>query len=334
MHKNYPWLIFLAFAVATLGCSLFIPATPTPLPPPPTEAPPATAAPVLPTSAPPTEPPASPTQPAATPTEAPATPAPASLTAQQLRNAQYQLPQYNRTVTLADGLYESGPGADYVYAKMLDQVAFGDLNGDGVDDAAVMLAESGGGSGVFVSVIVMLNQDGRPVQSSSALIDDRPVIESLAIEKGQIVVGATIHGTNDPGCCPNFPVIETYAWTPSHLDLAHFSSTTPNGAKRDIHIERPVSGTEASGSVQVQGTFTISPFENTLTYRLLDEQGAQVSAGPIAAKSDGLGGPGTFDGAIDLAGLPAGSTVRVQIVDVSAADGSTLALDSVPVTLK
>ncbi len=334
MIKSPTALVFLVLALGTLGCSLFIPATSTPLPPPSTVAPPATTVPALPTPAPPTEPPATPTEPAATPTEAPTTPAPALLTAQQLRNAQYQLPQYNRTVTLADGLYESGSGADYVYAKMLDQVAFGDLNGDGAEDAAVMLAENGGGSGTFVSVIVMLNQDGRPVQSSSALIDDRPLVESLSIENGQIVVGATIHGTNDPGCCPNFPVIETYAWTPSHLDLAHFSSTTPNGAKRDIHIERPVSGAEATGSLQVQGTFTISPFENTLTYRLLDEQGAQVAAGPIPAKSNELGGPGTFDGIIDLAGLSAGSTVRVQIVDVSAADGSTLALDSVPVTLK
>jgi len=334
MSKSPPALVLLALALGTLGCSLFIPATPTPLPLASTEAPPGTAAPALPTPAPATEPPAPPTEPVAAPTKAPTTPAPASLTAQQLKNAEYELPQYGRTVTLADGLYESGSSADYIYAKMLDQVAFGDLNGDGADDAAVMLAESGGGSGTFVSVIVMLNQDGRPVQSSSTLIDDRPIIESISIDNGQIVVGATIHGTDDPGCCPNFPVIETYAWTPSHLDLAHFSSTTPNGAKRDIQIERPTPGVEASGSLRVQGSFTISPFENTLTYRLLDEQGAQVAAGPIAAQSDGLGGPGTFDGTIDLAGLPSGSTVRVQIVDVSAADGSTLALDSVAVVLK
>jgi hypothetical protein len=325
MQKSKFLTVILALALSTLGCSLFSPGAPTLRPPTPSQ--------VSPTEVGPTEvPTAAPTD-TLVPTKPPA-PTASRLTAEQLKNAEYYLPQYDRTVKLANGSYEAGSGADYISTTLLTTLAFGDLNGDGVDDAAVLLAENGGGSGVFVSVIVMLNQNGQPAQSSSALIDDRPQINGLSIENGQITVAATIHGPSDPGCCPNFPVSETYAWTPTQLELVRFSSKTPTGIERELHLDLPVPDTEASSFLQVQGSFTISPFENTLTYRLVDEQDHPLAEGPITAKSEGVGGPGTFAATIDLAGMPSGSAVRLEIFDLSAADGSTLAMDSVLVTIK
>ncbi len=90
---------------------------------------------------------------------------------------------------------------NYMSVNLASQMAFGDLNGDGAGDAAVLLAENYGGSGVFVSVIAMLNQNGQPVQAASELIDDRPIINGLSIQNGQIFLDATVHGPNDPGCC-------------------------------------------------------------------------------------------------------------------------------------
>ena len=336
MQKPHLLLIVVAFALGALGCSLLSSAPPTPVPPAPTEAPPTQA---HPTQAAPTKP--APTQvptavPSLTPapTEPPTTPTAARLTAEDLKNAEYYLPQYTRTVKLVDGSYESGSGADYIFAKLVEPIAFGDLNGDGLEDAAVLLAENGGGSGVFVSAVVMLNENGHPVQSSNILIDDRPKIDNLVIDGGQIVVTAVVHGPSNPGCCPDFPVTETYAWTPTNLVLVRLSSKTPEGAERSIRLDQPAPGTEVSGSTRVQGTFTISPFENTLTYRAVDGYGKTLAQGSVMARSDGLGGPGLFDAAVDLGGVPPGTQVWLEIADVSPADGSPLALDSALVTVK
>ena len=45
--------------------------------------------------------------------------------------------------------------------------------------------------------------------------------------------------------------------------------------------------------------------------------------------SDGTGGAATFDAPIDIFSLPKGMPIRLELVEVSMADGSTLALDSV-----
>jgi hypothetical protein len=47
-----------------------------------------------------------------------------------------------------------------------------------------------------------------------------------------------------------------------------------------------------------------------------------------------LGAPGTFDAPISLDGIPSGTMVYIEIQDLSAADGSLLALDTVKLTVK
>ena len=50
---------------------------------------------------------------------------------------------------------------------MMDLVAFGDLDGDGIWDAAVVLEANGGGSGTFRSLEAVVNEDGAPVHVAS-----------------------------------------------------------------------------------------------------------------------------------------------------------------------
>jgi hypothetical protein len=47
-----------------------------------------------------------------------------------------------------------------------------------------------------------------------------------------------------------------------------------------------------------------------------------------------MGTPGTFDASIDISMVPAGTTIRLKITDLSAADGSILAMDSVELMVK
>lgn len=272
------------------------------------------------------------------PTSTPITP---TLTVDQLRNATLTLmgsDQLLRTVTLKDGLYQEGsdpaqPG--YVSIFLGEKIAFGDLNADGLDDAAVTVAESYGGTGVFVSVVAVLNQDGQPNAVATALIDDRPLINDLSIKNSEIYVDATIHGVNDPGCCAALPSTRNYRLIENALVLSNFTTKTPDGAQRVITIDSPVNGSEISGPFVVKGSVTISPFENNLVYKIfLQDTPEPVAQAGFIISADGLGGPGSFELPLDFSAAGFKGSVRLEISDVSPADGSYLALNTLYFTLK
>jgi hypothetical protein len=269
------------------------------------------------------------------PTPAPASPTPApALTADQLKNLKYTLPTYQKTVKLVDSKYEAGAGADYLQAKLLDPIAIGDLNGDGRADAAVLLAENAGGTGTFVSLLALLNQAGQAIQSSAILVDDRPSITDLKIQDGKILLQAVIHGAHDAMCCPSFHVSETFALTKAGLLLERLASINPQGRERAIEITSPTPGEQVSGSIQLQGSVTIAPFENNLVYRIYDQQGNVLAEGPVTVNAKDLGAPGRFDAPIDISKIPTGMLVRLELLDLSAEDGSPLAMDSVELLVR
>ncbi|MBN2086018.1 MAG: hypothetical protein JW748_12435 [Anaerolineales bacterium] len=252
------------------------------------------------------------------------------LTAEMLRHGTYLLPESNETVTLVDGRYDRAESMeDILHAALMDPIAFGDLNGDGAEDAAIVLSENLGGTGFFMSVVAILNNGGAPLQGPSRFLDDRAALSGMVIIGGRIVVDAVIHGFEDPMCCPNFPAVQSLRLIGERLVLTRFASRTPGGVERAITITSPAEGTSVSGSAQLTGTVTISPFENNLVYKIYNSAGVELSAGSFLVDSEGMGTPGTFNVTISLAGIAAGTTVRLEISDLSAADGSLLAMDSV-----
>ena len=127
-----------------------------------------------------------------------------------LGNATYQ-GIYDEPVQLTDGQYVGEPfvegSASRPTVTFVDQfTAWGDLNGDGVEDAAVILAENSGGSGVFIYVAAVADQDGAAVNQATQFVGDRTQINSLVIENGEIVLYAVTHGPDDPLCCPTLEV--------------------------------------------------------------------------------------------------------------------------------
>jgi hypothetical protein len=85
--------------------------------------------------------------------------------------------------------------------------------------------------------------------------------------------------------------------------------------------------------VRVTGSFTISPFENNLVYMVYDELGVPVVISSTTVTAAAMGGPGTFDFTFDVPTEVTGN-IRIEVKDVSAADGSILALDSIEVVVK
>ena len=137
-----------------------------------------------------------------------------ALTADALKNAEYQSElTTSRKAKLSNGSYkeQAAPGsASQIIVTLSDQIAFGDLNGDRAEDAAVVLISSGGGSGTFYYLAAVLNQKGAPQHAASILLGDRIKLKSVTVKSGEIVVEMTRHGPQDPLCCPTQDVTQKY----------------------------------------------------------------------------------------------------------------------------
>jgi len=257
----------------------------------------------------------------------------------RVRNAEYQLGLTDalKVVQLTDGKFEQGnlSGADYTSITMTDFIASGDLNGDGVDEIVALVAENYGGSGVFVFLAVYEDMDGTLKFQTSILVDDRPQLNDLSIENGEIFLGATTHKSDEPFCCPTLQTTRHYLLTQSgQLDLTDYTTFTPEGKPRTITITTPVNGSETYSSVQVKGSVAVAPFENNLTYRIVDVGSVELAVGAISVDAPSPGAPGTFDETISLGRILSGAVIRLEVQDINAEDNSLFAMDSVELVVK
>lgn len=255
-----------------------------------------------------------------------------------LRNAQYQLgvPDSLQVVQLQDGKFEQGTagGADYISVMLTDFIAAGDLDGDGSDEIAALILENFSGTGVFVFLAIYRNVNGTVTFLTSSVVDDRPQLNALSIENGEVFLEAVIHGFEDPMCCPALHTTRHYRLANDQLDRSDYTTFTPDGRPRTITIESPANGTEIFSTVQIKGSVAIAPFENNLTYSIKDGTGIELSRGAVAVDAPDLGAPGTFDETIAMGSILSGTVVTIEIQDVSAADGSLFAMDSVQLVVK
>jgi hypothetical protein len=270
-------------------------------------------------------------QPIASPTEAPDYVA-------EIRNAQYQLglPDSLQIVQLMDGTFEQNtPGsADFISVFVTDFIARGDLNGDEQDEVAVLVSENYGGTGTFVFLVVYSYVDGMPIFQTSKLVDDRPQLNALSIEADEIFLEAITHGFEDPMCCPTLKTTRHFRFIDGQLDMTDYTTFTPDGRPRTITITSPAPGTIVYSSVQIRGEVAIAPFENNLVYRIYDVGGVELSSGAINVSSPDLGAPGTFDTVIPIGTVLSGAVIRIEVQDISAADGSLFAMDSVELVVQ
>jgi hypothetical protein len=255
------------------------------------------------------------------------------ITIEQIGNAKVLSPQTQKEVQLKEGKYEGGSGPDYMLVQLQPQSAIGDLNGDGKADAAVLLSENDGGSGVFVSLVVFIANEKGFSQSTPMLVDDRPIINQLTIKNGIISLDAAIHDVNDTMVAPTLKIAGNYQLYGNKI-IAVGLSETSGDVKRSIQIDSPIDRAQVSGTVEVKGSMPAAPFENTLRFRFYDASGSALSEGSFMVKADDMGKPATFDNVLTLPQNPSGGLIRFELADLSAKDGSALALASVELVLK
>jgi len=127
---------------------------------------------------------------------------PTRLSTEAVRNAVYDIPEVGK-ITFKDGAYDS---AANTHIGLVDLFAFGDLNGDGAEDAVAFVSSNFGGSGIFISLEVLVNNNGSPAHVASYPIGDRVGIDSVRVVGGLIDLYIITQGPDDPMCCPTLHV--------------------------------------------------------------------------------------------------------------------------------
>jgi hypothetical protein len=145
----------------------------------------------------------------------------ATLSQAILLNSTYRSPDWGE-FQLTDGIYYRTPptsqeSPDSYTTRIQDPVFYGDINLDGLEDALVILSTQNGGSGHFIELAAVLNQNGIAYNVSTIYLGDRVVVESGKVESGTIVLNMRVQGPNDGLCCPSQPVTWSFVLTGNQL---------------------------------------------------------------------------------------------------------------------
>jgi heat shock protein HslJ len=132
----------------------------------------------------------------------------AAPTLAELRQATYE--GFDRSVgvvTLEDGRWQGEPLAPGSAARpsvelLGDLRVVGDLDGDGVQEAAVFLAVWTGGTGTFHYIAVVGRKEGALENRTTALLGDRVQVRGARVEEARLLVDVVRGGPEDAACCP------------------------------------------------------------------------------------------------------------------------------------
>jgi len=124
-----------------------------------------------------------------------------------LLNSNYRSPDWGE-FQLENGVYYRPPpttqeSPEIYTTRIQEPVFYGDIHSDGLEDALVILHTQNGGSGHFIELAALLNQNGSAYNISTVYLGDRVVVESGEVENGTIVLNMRVQGPNDGLCCPS-----------------------------------------------------------------------------------------------------------------------------------
>ena len=267
-------------------------------------------------------------------------PATQEINLELLRNFTYTLESSGgMQVTLVNGSFTANDSAHNLAASgQLVQAALGDLNGDGVPDAAVTLAANFGGSGTFHELLVVLSQDGQAVQAADLFLEDRLGEKNLSIAGGLITLEVVRHSPTDPLCCPTQHAVTVYRLQAGKLVVVSDKvlASAPNLLvdiyPNKITLDSPQDGAVTGSSLLLKGITSQMPFEKNLVVRVYDPGGKLVLELPLAVQGE-YGSAGSFETSLQLPTDLKG-TVRLDVVDINAADGQPRGLATVTLTIQ
>ena len=139
---------------------------------------------------------------------------------EKVKNAEYTIFNENigsvpQTYKLIDGKYEYRVGENSMGFVAIGKIAFGDINGDGKDDAVVELNQNTGGTLVSSYLIAILDYNNMFQQTNQISI---PSIQKMYIYDGKITANMTTYAKTDPLCCPSLEVKKVYQYNGQGLE--------------------------------------------------------------------------------------------------------------------
>lgn len=123
-----------------------------------------------------------------------------ALSLSSIKNGRYKIESHDGMIMLKNGQAEGDfPGGAMAggWLCKIEQVALGDIDGDGKGDAVIVIGYNGGGSGYFVNLVAVLNKNGRPVQGASYDLGDRVIVKDLKLSKQRVTLVMLDHGDSD-----------------------------------------------------------------------------------------------------------------------------------------
>jgi YD repeat-containing protein len=140
---------------------------------------------------------------------------------QTLQNATYSLPDYGE-VELENGIYSYEEAQKRYRISLVNRpglVLFGDLNGDGKEDAVTLLSVNSGGSGQFTYLTSVLDVNGQAKALKPVMLGDRIKLNAVNLASQVITVDMVTQGPQDPLCCPTQAVKQVYHAQGNSLQL-------------------------------------------------------------------------------------------------------------------
>ncbi len=234
-------------------------------------------------------------------------------------NASYVID--GRTLTLADGRYDV-PAAPGSAARDVTELgahrSYGDLDGDGVADAAAALVQNPGGTGTFHYLAVEPGGSHRP--APTVFLGDRVIVDHVAIAHGRVTVAYLDRSFGDAMAFPpTVPIVRHFALEDGALvDVGSGACEAPalETVGSFVIVTSPPSGTEVLRRFAVTGCSRT--FESNVNWRLLDREGAELASG--FASGGGVEGLARFAFTVeyDVASRQVG---RLEVFEVDASEG-------------
>jgi hypothetical protein len=175
-----------------------------------------------------------------------------------LQNMEYKVASLdNAAFTLTDGLFEDREAM--IYVSYIRTEAYADVNGDGKEDAIVLLGANTGGSGIFTDLaIVATDESNQPINIATVMLGDRVDVRDLTIEDGNILVTMVTQGPNEPMCCGTLEVTVTYALEGETLtEVARTENGYLNGVE-NFYYPETFNNMTIHSTVMPSGTVTLT----------------------------------------------------------------------------
>ena len=105
-------------------------------------------------------------------------------------NATYNIESKPFTLVNGKSEIQAAPGsATKITTRVLDEPVIGDLKGDKINDAALILIQNPGGSGTFSRVAAYVStKEGMYISTNTISLGDRLKFEHITIKNGNIIV--------------------------------------------------------------------------------------------------------------------------------------------------